>query len=118
MDPTFYYFNSGIALVAPLLAFTGSLADQNASATLAAMTCTVLALASTVDGEHRIRGDRIDKEKHAIWKARDRAFGAVYSGVQEMVSGLAQKIRGPWSNGVDKHGERQALLDGNTGTSR
>ncbi|EJD49554.1 hypothetical protein AURDEDRAFT_112427 [Auricularia subglabra TFB-10046 SS5] len=47
----------------------------SASTALAAMSSIVLALGTVVDGEHRIRDDRVRSEKHAVWRARD-AVGA------------------------------------------
>jgi len=88
----------------------------NASATLAAMVCTVLALSITVDPEHRVRNDRILKGKHAIWQARDRAIGGLAQAFEAAFIAVRRKIQGVWKkrgdNGNGRHGERQGLLDG------
>jgi len=90
----------------------------NASATLAAMVCTVFALAITVDAEHRVRGDRILREKHAIWRARDRVFGGVVAAIGTLWRKLRTSVAGMWRRGEAKaaaNGERQGLLDGRGG---
>ncbi|KAF8322712.1 UPF0014-domain-containing protein [Clavulina sp. PMI_390] len=56
----------------------------NASATLAAMTCTVFAMSITVDGEHRVRSDRILREKHAIWRGRDKLLSSIGAGLKNL----------------------------------
>src|ERR1700733_4371640 len=87
---------------------------QNASATLAAMVCTVLALSITVDSEHRVRNDRILKGKHAIWQARDRAIGGLAQAFEAAFIAVSRKIQGVWKKRGDNgngrhHGERQGL---------
>ncbi|KZV94708.1 hypothetical protein EXIGLDRAFT_736452 [Exidia glandulosa HHB12029] len=54
----------------------------SASTALAAMTSIVIALLIVVDGEHRIRDERVHAEKHAVWRARD----AVVSHISALVS--------------------------------
>jgi len=84
----------------------------NASATLAAMGCTVLALSVTVDKEHRVRNDRVFKGKHAIWQARDRAIGSVVHASETAIANIGRKIRGAWKTDMARNGEHQGLLDG------
>lgn len=81
------------------------------------MVCTVFALAITVDAEHRVRGDRILREKHAIWRARDRVFGGVVAAVRTLWRKLRTSVAGMWRRGEAKarNGERQGLLDGRGG---
>ncbi len=49
----------------------------SASTALASIVTTVLALALVVDGEHRVRSDRIDARKHVVWRARDDALARI-----------------------------------------
>lgn len=42
-----------------------------AATALASMLVTCFTLMVVVDSEHRIRNDRIDGRKHALWRARD-----------------------------------------------
>jgi hypothetical protein len=47
---------------------------MTSSATALASTfATVVVIAATVDGDHRIRDDRIDGGIHSLWRARDAA---------------------------------------------
>jgi hypothetical protein len=45
----------------------------SSATTLASIFTTMAAIAVTVDGDHRVRGDRIDGETHALWRAREAA---------------------------------------------
>lgn len=43
----------------------------SSATTMASIFTTIAVIAVTVDGEHRIRVDRIDGGVHALWRARD-----------------------------------------------
>jgi hypothetical protein len=45
----------------------------SSATTMASVFTTIAVIAVTVDGEHRIRSDRIDGGTHALWRARDAA---------------------------------------------
>ncbi|TFK69669.1 UPF0014-domain-containing protein [Pluteus cervinus] len=49
----------------------------SASSTLASMITTVLTLAYVVDGDHRVRCERIDDKKHVVWRKKDAAVEGV-----------------------------------------
>ena len=61
----------------------------SASTALASIVTTVLALGMVVDGEHRVRSDRIDSREHAVWRARSWLIGKVTKGI----SGTFQRGR-------------------------
>ncbi|THH31496.1 hypothetical protein EUX98_g2698 [Antrodiella citrinella] len=54
---------------------------------LASIVTTVLTLAVVVDSEHRVRLDRIDTRKHAVWRARD---WLVEQAIEEIKRGWAR----------------------------
>lgn len=49
----------------------------SASTALASIFTTAAVFYVVVDGEHRIRSDRIDDRKHLIWRAREAGFRKV-----------------------------------------
>jgi hypothetical protein len=53
----------------------------SSSTALASIVTTILALAVVVDGEHRVRADRVDVREHAVYRARNWLFGKVLEGV-------------------------------------
>lgn len=57
------------------------------SVALAVMLTTILALGVVVDGEERVRVDRIDARPHAIWRARDMLLAYI---VRAIKSGLGK----------------------------
>lgn len=93
----------------------------NASTALAAIVATVLALLVIVDGECRLRLDRVDSDEAWVWQVRDRAVGRVVHGVEsagKKTIGLFRRRRDDGDNrkpgdgaqdGV-RNGERQPLL--------
>jgi hypothetical protein len=54
----------------------------SASTALASIVTTIIALAMVVDGEHRVRPDRIDGRKHAIWRGRDLLVTKIAEGLR------------------------------------
>ncbi|KAF7981299.1 hypothetical protein HWV62_34221 [Athelia sp. TMB] len=78
----------------------------SASTTLASIVTTVLALAVVVDGEHRVRSDRVDVRPHAVYRARAWAAGRVLAGAKWVVA-PATRAWGRWRK---KDGE--AEVDG------
>lgn len=46
----------------------------SASATLASIFTTIVVVLVAVDGEHRVRPDRINEGPHRLWKARENGF--------------------------------------------
>jgi hypothetical protein len=91
----------------------------SASTTLASIVTTTMALGVVVDGEHRVRSDRIDVRQHAIWRARDRVLANTllhlqksFGKVKKLVVGSRRRADsdsdGVTGNGRD--GERTRLL--------
>ncbi|KAL4246435.1 UPF0014 family protein [Abortiporus biennis] len=81
----------------------------SSSTALSSIVTTVLALGTVVDGEHRVRSDRIDVRKHVVWRARDKAVDSVINGVK----GAFKKVTGSdrtVSDGQGANGERDRLL--------
>jgi len=65
----------------------------NASTALAAIVATVLALIVVVDGESRLRLDRVDEDKAWVWQVRDKAIGGVVHGAERAGSRFAGVFR-------------------------
>ena len=61
-----------------------------AATALASMLVTCFTLMVVVDSEHRIRNDRIDGRKHALWRVRDH-YGEV----------AIASLKGWWERGLD-----------------
>ncbi|KAF7972947.1 hypothetical protein HWV62_16512 [Athelia sp. TMB] len=80
----------------------------SASTTLASIVTTVLALAVVVDGEHRVRSDRVDVRPHAVYRARAWAAGRVLAGAKWVVA-PATRAWGRWRK---KGGEAEADGEG------
>lgn len=53
----------------------------SSSTALASIVTTILALAMVVDGEHRVRSDRVDVREHAVYRARNWLFGKILEGL-------------------------------------
>lgn len=77
----------------------------SASNSLACIVITILTLAILVDGEHRIRPDRVDAREHPIWRARTW----LVSKIVDALKALGQTIV-CCGKGKNDYGERQRLL--------
>lgn len=81
-----------------------------AASALAAILVTGGALATVVDGAHRVRAGRVDPRKHWVWRMRERAWAW---GVGKAKAGVV-KVRSAWGpkkvDGEDGEGERDGLL--------
>ncbi|KZT01548.1 UPF0014-domain-containing protein [Laetiporus sulphureus 93-53] len=96
----------------------------SSSTALSSIVTTVLALGVVVDGEHRVRSDRIDSQQHAIWRARDAAFAKVSKMVKDLTHRTWRKARPIFRRGsssyrsieeepanvLDDRGDRERLL--------
>lgn len=69
----------------------------SSSTALSSIVTTVLTLGVVVDMEHRIRTDRIDNRKHAVWRARDWVVERAVEGVKR--AWLKVKGAGKGGNG-------------------
>jgi len=77
---------------------------------LSSIVTTVLALSIVVDAEHRVRPDRIDKRKHVVWRARDRAIASVMGGVQDAGKSMIISLkRGFKKQGEEEEGQERLL---------
>lgn len=88
-----------------------------ASSALAAILVTGGALAVVVDGEHRVRAERVDARIHWVWRGRERLWGKVCAageGVKERACRVVRGKRGEEQEGESAHangsGERRGLL--------
>ena len=84
-----------------------------ASCALACMVATILALSVCVDGEHRIRSERIDSRHHAVRRASSAAVAAVVGAVQRAwmrFAGFWKHPRAYDDDGDGSGGERAPLL--------
>ena len=83
-----------------------------ASSALAAFITTWLVLVVVVDGEHRIRSDRIDVKPNALRRAQNLVggwFNAVIRSRREAMRKIFRKKAEPRDD-VSAEGERQGLL--------
>ncbi|KAI0311268.1 UPF0014-domain-containing protein [Amylostereum chailletii] len=81
-----------------------------ASSALASIITTVLALLICVDEQHRIRSERIDSRQHAVWRARDWAFGRAVDGVKLAFCAVFWPEKKGKKGGERRRGEREPLL--------
>ena len=65
----------------------------SASTALACIVAIVSALAVIVDSDHRLRTDKIDKRKHAVWRARDWLVHKAVEGTRIGWEKVAQRFR-------------------------
>lgn len=79
---------------------------------LASIVTTILALGVVVDGEYRIRIDRIDNREHAIYRARNWLVQKAAEKIKGMAQGLWHLVRRPFRKNDDDEGvsERERLL--------
>ncbi|TCD61060.1 hypothetical protein EIP91_009117 [Steccherinum ochraceum] len=85
-----------------------------ASTALSSIVITVLTLAVVVDGDQRIRTDRIDCRPHAVWRARDWVWEKAVLGVKEGWAKMKRAVGLGKSEGIEEEGvgeERRGLLE-------
>jgi Uncharacterised protein family (UPF0014) len=63
----------------------------SSATTMAAVFTTIAAIAVTVDGDHRIRSDRIEGDVHAVWRAREAAVRKVIEVLKKPFSRLKRE---------------------------
>lgn len=85
------------------------------SSTAAASTVAiVLALSVAIDPQHRLRNDRVDSQKHVIWRTRDRIVSAIGQKLEKGATYVFKSHRskpGEENHGEDGvNGERRPLL--------
>ncbi|KAF7422487.1 hypothetical protein PC9H_010643 [Pleurotus ostreatus] len=93
----------------------------SASTTLAAIVATGAALAVVVDGEHRVREDRVDGRPHGVYRAAEWVGERVVGGVKRVVGGVKRVFERRQEGDVGEgegegrggegDGERERLLD-------
>jgi len=79
----------------------------SSSTALSAILTSMLALGVLVDGEHRVRSDRIDSRPHAIWRARDWIIDKVVTYVQD----AWRKVAAAYSKKSVREGELGAEME-------
>ncbi|OSX57662.1 hypothetical protein POSPLADRAFT_1155665 [Postia placenta MAD-698-R-SB12] len=65
----------------------------SSSTALASIVVTVLSLSVIVDGDHRVRTDRIDVRQHAIWRARNWVVGRIVEMTKNVGQRAWKKVR-------------------------
>lgn len=71
---------------------------------------TVLALSIVVDGEHRVRTDRIDNRPHAIWRARNWLVEKIATGLKDIWHKITGMFTKKSAHDSDANGETERLL--------
>jgi hypothetical protein len=84
----------------------------SASAALAAIMSTTLALSMVVDEEHRIRVDRMTDRKFAVWQYRDALVTKSTDFLLGLWNSTLGRIRRSSSRRGENDGEREPLLGG------
>jgi ABC-type iron transport system FetAB permease component len=82
----------------------------SAATALASIVCTTLALGIVVDAEARVRAERLDPRKAAVWRARDHAVEAVGVRLKTMWEATRRRGRESTNGHHGEHGERDPLL--------
>lgn len=72
----------------------------SASTALASIITTTTTLAVVVDGEDRIRPDRVDVRPHPVWRARNWLFSRTVDGAKYIVQGCRGLRRKDRQNGA------------------
>lgn len=72
----------------------------SASTALASIITTTATLAVVVDGEDRIRPDRVDVRPHPVWRARNWLFSRTVDGAKYIVQGCRGLRRKDRQNGA------------------
>lgn len=90
----------------------------NAVATLSSISVTAFALSIIVDGEHRVRPDRIDERPHAVYRARswvahkiEHSLELVWLSIKHVFS--RHKDDGEAGREGNSSGESEGLLGSN-----
>ncbi|KAI0925701.1 hypothetical protein AcV5_008369 [Taiwanofungus camphoratus] len=83
----------------------------SSSAALSSIVTTVLALAVVVDGDHRVRSDRIDSREHAVWRARNWVAAKVAESVKRLAHKTWKKMRPVVRRSDSAISEESALED-------
>jgi len=78
----------------------------SACTALASIFTTILVIVVVVDGEHRVRSDRIDGRRHSVWRTKDWAFEKVVSWIKKGI----EWVRGNVHRGVMLEGEWEERL--------
>lgn len=83
----------------------------SSSTALASIVTTGLTLAMVVDGDHRIRSDRVDAREHPIYRGRNWVLGKIVVGLWIAVSPITRCIKRMKRKREDEPtGESRALL--------
>ena len=87
----------------------------SSATSLSSFASTVFTLGIVMDQNHRIRTERIDSHKHAVWRARDRVIASTVEGVKTvwtrcMMIGRKAGSRDELAEHIAEE-ERRPLLD-------
>jgi hypothetical protein len=72
----------------------------SASTALASIFTTIAVIAVTVDGQHRVRPDRIHEGVHGLWKAREHGGKVMLRWLRTLF--CLQSLQDKHQNGVDE----------------
>ena len=84
----------------------------SSSTALASIITTFLTLAMVIDGDHRIRSDRVDTREHPIYRGRNWVLGKVVAVLWMAVSTITHRFESMYKRGEDEPNreDRRALL--------
>ena len=82
----------------------------SSSTALASIITTCLTLGMVIDGDHRIRPDRIDARKHPIHRVGNWVLGKIGAGLWIIVSPITRCVKSVYNRREDDNGESRPLL--------
>lgn len=82
----------------------------SSSTALASIITTCLTLGMVIDGDHRIRSDRIDAREHPIYRGGNWVLGKIGAGLWIVVSPIMRRVKSMYNRREGGDGERQPLL--------
>lgn len=84
----------------------------SSSTALASIVTTILALAVVVDGEHRVRSDRVDVREHAVYRARNWLLGKILEGLWIVVGPVVRCFKRMKGHSEEENAEETERLLG------
>lgn len=85
----------------------------SSSTALATTTVTVLTLSTTLDGNHRVRTDRMDGRQHFVWRVWDHVLHVIWTSIKSglnQIWSFTKRLMGRGDEKDDLRGASERLL--------